>query len=218
MENQKFISCINYIRALKEENIPYAEFANALGLQVCTIQKRIKTGAIISKEEKDRLSEYFNLADMSPLCKNKIVKLDYYENEKLTNIIRNPKLEEFYIGTQLLRNIWEIQNVDALKLLAMPGDKMEGGPLSHQLHIRNRDVLLMDTSLTNITFNGIYAYETLGGTKIQVSHVSVNDDGSVRFYYTNPIYEEVFRTPERLKELEFKVVGRIVKNISFLHR
>ena len=85
MENQKFISCINYIRALKEENIPYAEFANALGLQVCTIQKRIKTGAIISKEEKDRLSEYFNLADMSPLCKNKIVKIDYYENEKLTN-------------------------------------------------------------------------------------------------------------------------------------
>ena len=47
MENVKFISCINCIRALKEENIPYSEFANALGIQVCTVQKRIKSNAII---------------------------------------------------------------------------------------------------------------------------------------------------------------------------
>ena len=217
MENVKFISCINCIRALKEENIPYSEFANALGIQVCTVQKRIKSNAIISNEDKIRLREYFHIDDAAVLCKNKIIKLEYYKNDKITNIIRNPRLEEFYIGTQLVRNLWDVQNTDSLKLISMPGDKMEGPP-SHQFHIRSRDVLLMDTSLTNINFNGIYAYETLGGTKIQVSHVSVNDDGTTRFYYTNPMYKEQFRTPERLKELEFKVVGKIIKNISFLHK
>ena len=75
----------------------------------------------------------------------------------------------------------------------------------------------LDISATDINLSGIYAYETLGGTKIQISNVSTMTDGNVRFYYTNKVYSDEIRTQNRLNDLDFKVIGRIIKNLSFIH-
>ena len=211
----KFLNFINNLKVLKGENITYSEFAKALGIKPASISKRLSRNSYINEKEMKLLEDYFNLDASCSFDKDRFIKLHYYKNDNLTHIIENPLISEIYMDGEVVKNMWRV-NPENLRLIAMPGDKMEGSP-SHQLHIRNRDVLLMDTSVTDINFSGIYAYETLGGTKIQISNVSTMTDGNVRFYYTNKVYSDEIRTQKRLQDLDFKVVGRIIKNLSFVH-
>ena len=211
----KFLNFINNLKVLKGENITYSEFAKALGIKTASISKRLARNTYINEKEMQLLEDYFKIDASCSFDKDRFIKLHYYKNENLKHIIENPLISEIYMDREVVKNMWNV-NVDNLRLIAMPGDKMEGSP-SYQLHIRNRDVLLMDISATDINLSGIYAYETLGGTKIQISNVSTMTDGNVRFYYTNKVYSDEIRTQNRLNDLGFKVIGRIIKNLSFIH-
>ena len=214
-EQVKFLNFINNLKVLKGENITYNEFAKALGIKPASISKRLSRNSYISDKEMHLLEEYFGVDASCSFDKDRFIRLHYYKNDNLKHIIENPLISEIYMDGEVVKNMWRV-DPDNLRLIAMPGDKMEGQP-SHQLHIRNRDVLLMDISATDINFSGIYAYETLGGTKIQISNVSTMTDGNVRFYYTNKVYSDEIRTQNRLNDLDFKVIGRIIKNLSFIH-
>lgn len=218
-ENISLINIINKIRLIKGSNIPYKDFADALAIQPASVNKRLSRNAKITKKDLELLENYFginNLLETSVSNKNEddCFKLRYYENKNLTKLITNPLIEYINMDYNIVK-MWHLEP-SALRIIAMPGDKMEGSPNS-QLCIRNRDVLLMNTASTDINMSGIYAYETLEGTKLQISYVAVMTNSNIRFYYSNSLYPDEVRTEQDLKNLKFKVIGRIIKNLSYVH-
>ena len=214
MKRRKFKDLINHVRLLKGENIPYREFAQALSIQTSAVNQRLARDAYISDPEINIIREYFKIEGDLLANSSKTVEINYYENPKLTSSIRNPMVEAFDLDLNLVKNIWHLEP-ENLRIIAMPGNKMENNP-TNLIHIKNRDILLMDVSLRDINMSGVYAYETLGGTCFQVSNVAVMLNGNIRFYYANPLYADEVRTEQDLRNLDFRVVGRIIKNLSFV--
>ena len=212
---RKFKDLINHVRLIKGENVPYKEFAQALNIQTSAVNQRLARDAYINESEINIIRKYFQIEDNLTSNKSKIIEVKYYENPKITNIINNPLIESMYLDANMIKNMWRV-SAENLRIIAMPGNKMENEPTNH-LHIRNRDVLLMDISSRDINMSGIYAYETMGGTNLQISNVAVMLNGNVRFYYANALYADEVRTVTDLRNLDFKVVGRIIKNMSFVH-
>ena len=218
-ENVTLRNIINKIRLIKGRNIPYKDFAKALAIQPASVNKRLSRNSLITKADLKLLENHFEISNLlnisiTPNEEKDFFKLKYYENKKITNLITNPLIEYINMDSNIVK-LWHLDH-NKLKIIAMPGDKMEGSPNS-QLCIRNRDVLLMDTASTDINMSGIYAYETLDGTKLQISYVAVMTNSNIRFYYSNDMYPDEVRTEQDLKNLKFKVIGRIVKNLSYVH-
>lgn len=216
LEKNTLRNVINQIRIIKGYNIPYKDFAEALSIQTSSVNKRLARNSLVSENDIKLLKKYFGIDKLSEGLNNQnYFELKYYENENLTKLIRNPLINYISMDYNIVK-VWRLDPND-LRIIAMPGDKMEASP-THHTCIRNGDILLIDTSSKDINISGIYAYETLGGTKLQISHVAVMTNSNVRFYYANDMYPDEVRTEQDLKNLDFKVIGRILKNLSFVYK
>lgn len=206
---------INRVKTHLEKNITYQDVANAFKLSRASIDKKVAARAELKSSEKKALAEYFNVPyDLFELENQSALEIKYYQNPKIQKLIENPLITSMWIDYELFVNVWRKKPND-IKIITMVGDKMQGKPSVQS--IKNGDVMFIDTTMTDINNGGIYAYETLNGTKLAISHISVMLNGNIRFYYTNDIYEDEIRTPQELKELDFNVIGRVIKNASFLN-
>lgn len=95
------------------------------------------------------------------------------------------------------------------RIIAMPSNKMEGG----ERPIKYNDILIVDTSLTDICYSGIYFFTTYGGKDVYVNIIDKTVD-KVLFKFKNDTYKTKEYTLEQLKSADFKVVGRVVHNCS----
>ena len=137
------------------------------------------------------------------------VEIIYYENPTLIETIKNPVITSIWLDRELIHNVW-LKNEANLRTLQMPGDTMDGG----ETPIRNKDMLIVDISDTNIQESGIFVYTTKNGSLIFVNGIKQSPDGTYRFYFRNSSYKEIHYTLDDLEKLGFKVIGRVVKNIT----
>ena len=114
-----------------------------------------------------------------------------------------------HINRKLVHDIWK-KDEAYLRVVNMPGDSMQGGEMS----IKDDDILLIDSSMRNPSHAGIYAYSTMDKFFF-VNGIKRETDGRIKFYHSNKSYEDIYYTQEQLDELQFKILGRVVKNISF---
>lgn len=137
------------------------------------------------------------------------VEIIYYENPTLIETIKNPVITSIWMDRELIHNVW-LKNEKNLRTLQMPGDTMDGG----ETPIKNKDMLIVDISDTNIQASGIFVYTTKNASLIFINGIKQSPDGSYRFYFRNSSYKEIHYTLDDLERLEFKVIGRVVKNIT----
>lgn len=140
---------------------------------------------------------------------NKAIEIEYYENPILTDTIKNPAISNILLDKELIHNVWQ-KNENNLKIMQMTGDIMDGG----NTPIRNQDILLIDTSIKDVMLSGVYAYTTRNDNFIFVNSIKQKIDGSVNFYSWNPNYKEVIYNLSDLEKINFKVIGRVIKNLS----
>ena len=60
----------------------------------------------------------------------------------------------------------------------------------------------------------VYAYTTRNDNFIFVNSIKQKIDGSVNFYSWNNNYKEVIYNLSDLEKINFKVIGRVIKNLS----
>ncbi len=128
------------------------------------------------------------------------------------SVLKSPYIKErLQFDKELIGNIWR-KNPDNLRILQMRSDKMQCGGYP----LKSGHILIVDISLTNVANSGVYIYttEVNGQVEVFVSNINKHLDGSLRFYYTNTKYKEMTYTQEQLEKVNFKVWGRIVKNLS----
>ncbi len=137
------------------------------------------------------------------------VEIIYYENPTLIETIKNPVITSIWLDRELIHNVW-LKDEKNLRTLQMPGDTMDGG----ETPIKNKDMLIVDISDTNIQASGIFVYTTKNGSLIFINGIKQSPDGTYRFYFRNSSYKEIHYTLDDLEKLGFKVIGRVIKNVT----
>ncbi len=127
---------------------------------------------------------------------------------------KNPNLPKiFNFDRNIVENVWG-RKVENIRVIAMAGDKMDGGGYP----FKNRDILLVDTSANDAAKTGAFLFTTRGGEGIFLCNLNQKLNGDIEFSYNNEGYNSnPLRTysAEQLKELDFKIIGRVFKNESY---
>ena len=136
---------------------------------------------------------------------HKYVDIPYWDEcETLSEKLKNPAC------TQVCKDLEVVINglkavPENLRIIAMPSDKMEGG----ERPIKYGDILIIDTSLTDISYSGIYFF--IANNEVFVNRVDKSID-SVSFKFDNEKYAKKTYDFEQLKNANFKVIGRVLHN------
>ena len=194
--------------------ISLADFAkNGLNSSADAVKKRITRKSELKYDEIFKIAKGF---DLSPSLffkkpeRSETITIDYYENNKI-QMYKNPSFKNYYMDRELARSYNPEYKDTDFKIICALDDKLDGGVL----WLHEKDVLLLDTTYTDVTKPGMYVYECEGGRYIKGAIIEIMMDGNYKFSFSNPKYQDEIRTPEFLKKVEFKIVGRIIRNLMF---
>lgn len=202
-------------QALKLAQINQVEAAHILNVTPMAISKRVNKNSELKVSELVKLQDATgrNLFQSSTQDNNtrrdrieiKYLNLGGTWNEKL----RNPLVTSIWFDRELLTNIWR-KNPENLRIVKMIGDRMNGG----EYPLKNDDILILDISEKEIINSGIYIFSTQNDDNVFINTVEKKIDGGVRFSFFNKYYPDKVYTAEELEQLDFKIIGRVIKNLS----
>lgn len=217
-DNITILDVISIIEKRLERSVSQSEFAKVIGTSTPSLNARIskkgglKLSEILAAENHYKCGLLFAI-ELMVFGKNAnfpdAVEIIYYENPKLTNIIKNPDITSLWLDRELIYYKWKKSEQD-LRIIQMPGDSMDGGASP----ISNKDILIIDISDKNPVASGIFAYTTQNDTLIFVNDIKQKADGSLKFNFWNERYKESVYTISDLKTMNFNVIGRVIKNMS----
>lgn len=207
------------IQNLTNAKISQEEFGKALGTGRANISKRIKNKSVLTLEETKKLESYFNVVLLEGGTKNLAlmplggtvdrVEIGYWE--ELPEDLKKSKVQSVWFDREIIENDWEM-NPDNLRIIPMIGDKMT----MYWYPIINGNILIIDTTQNYIMGNGVYFATSRNNTRfwIREMQVLINDDIQVKGYAPSGETTKIFK-PEQLKDVDFKIIGKVIKNISF---
>ena len=130
--------------------------------------------------------------------------------EGLPEDLRRPQITEVYSDLQLINTDW-LSKPENLRTIPMLGDSMN----TYSVPLKNKNMLIFDTSITDINKSGVYLFTTNNGNNLYIRFLSLNMDGSVKITaYKNNEQITKTLTSEQQEEYDFKVIGRIIINAS----
>ena len=137
-----------------------------------------------------------------------IIKIPYWEG--LPNDLKTDDVPVI-VPADIINKHWCL-NPEKIRVVPMVGDKMA----NYWYRINNNDVLIIDTSHNFIRGNGVYFATSRNNTHFWVREMQalINDDIQIKSFAPSGEVTKVF-TPSLLKEVDFKVIGKVVKNVSF---
>ena len=94
----------------------------------------------------------------------------------------------------------------------MVGDKLT----NYWYRINDSDILIIDTSHNYIMGNGVYFATSQNDTRFWIREMQnlINDDVQIKGYAPSGDTIKVF-TKQQLEEVDFKLIGKVIKNVSF---
>lgn len=210
---QKVKKIVEILQNEKRILITYKDIASILDKDEDTIKKRAYRKGNFKDDELFKIANYYDV-DYALFADEKeereTLVIDYYENDKL-HLKKHPKHKKYYMDKDFASDYNPNYKASDFKILSAIDDTMDGGVL----WIHEGDVVLLDVTIANADKPGMYVYECLGGKYMRAACIDRMMNGDYKFTYQNPKYEPQIRTPEELKEVGFKIVGRIIKNLMF---
>jgi transcriptional regulator with XRE-family HTH domain len=206
------------IQNLTNAKISQEEFGKALGTGRANISKRIKNKSVLTLEETKKIESYFNVVLLEGGVKNLAlmplntvdrIEIGYWEG--LPDDLKKTKVQSVWFDREIIENDWEM-SPNSLCIIPMIGDKM-----AHYWYpITSGDILIVDTSQNYIMGNGVYFATSQNNTRfwIREMQVLINNNVQIKGFAPSGETTKVF-TPEQLKEVDFKLIGKVIKNVSF---
>lgn len=205
----KVKQAIAEITAQKKEKISYEKMGVALKVTRQRIGQMINDD--LSEKQILSLENYFNvnLTSVKP-SENEVIKIPYWENfpEEMKN------LDYPYVVAQACSIQKWSKGTQSLRIIAMNGDRLE----NYWYKIRHNDVLIIDTAENKINTNGsgLYFATSRNNTMFWVREMQMLYNGGIEFNSYSPSgHNTKILTLEQLKEADFKVIGKVIKNVSF---
>lgn len=201
----------------KKEKLSQVQFAKKLGVPQSTIAMVETNKREPSKALYIALNEIFGfnlLSESQTELKSYCVPIPFYNIGAAAgagnSIYDVPEEDVLYFDERWLKNILGV-NPKNLHLIFAAGDSMNSG-FNTKSDIKDGDLLLIDTSVQDGN-NKIFVI-MVNNTELRVKKVFKKLDGTLCITSNNSKYtEEVYR-PDDSKEIEIKVIGKVVWNGS----
>lgn len=131
--------------------------------------------------------------------------------EELPKEARLPEITSVHVDRELVVNHWQ-RKPENLRIIPMQGDNLA----NYYYPCENRDILIVDIESKIPTREGLYVYSANDNTMIFVAKLSQLMDGTIKiekFEATGEVTQKTV-SPEKQQEVDFRVLGRVVKNCS----
>ncbi len=208
---------MNFAELVKISGLTQSEVAAILDISAVSVSKRVNNKNSEVKENEIRKLEnatgkqiYFN----ENIAKNREydqVAIKYMQIPEVNDsVLKSPLVKERVQFDREIVEAWR-KVPEAQRIVKMRGDKMDAGDYP----LRDGDILIVDISERDVANSGMYIYTTdlPTGREVFISNVNIRPDGNYRLSYFNDKYEDVIYTLEQIKEMNFTVWGRVVKNL-----
>lgn len=215
----RFNDAYSALQNLIKAEINQAELGRVLGVSRANINYKKQANVLLSDEDVKKIETYYNVVLLEGGTKDLAlmplggtvdrVEIGYWE--ELPDDLKKSKVQSVWFDREIIENDWEM-NPDNLRIIPMIGDKM-----THYWYpIYNNDILIVDTSQNYIMGNGVYFATSRNNTRfwIREMQVLINDDIQIKGFAPSGETTKVFK-PEQLKEVDFKIIGKVIKNVSF---
>lgn len=215
----RFNDAYSALQNLIKAEINQAELGRVLGVSRANINYKKQANVLLSDEDVKKIETYYNVVLLEGGTKNLAlmplggtvdrIEIGYWE--ELPEDLKKSKVQSVWFDREIIENDWEM-NSDNLRIIPMIGDKM-----THYWYpIINGNILIIDTAQNYIMGNGVYFATSRNNTRfwIREMQVLINDDIQVKGFAPSGETTKVFK-PEQLKDVDFKIIGKVIKNVSF---
>ncbi len=211
-----------------ENNLTQEELGNILGVSKQHISNMEKGRVNLTDRLEYLLEQHFDLQSIKTnktnntfdsICpyrmKDSCPCKEQFEIQYLDFLPQEARLSEIssiHVDTELVENHWRRKR-ENLFIIPMQGDSLS----SYIYPCQNRDILIIDVSSNIPTREGLYVYSAHNNTMIFVAKLSQSVDGTIKVekFEKNGEVTEKKITPEKQQEVDFRVIGRVVKNVSW---
>lgn len=138
-----------------------------------------------------------------------IIKIPYWEG--LPDELKIPDFTCVTAERNVIKSHWYL-NPETLCIVPMVGNKME----NYWYKINDNDILIIDTSHNFIMGNGVYFATSQNNTRfwIREMQILVNNDVEFKGFAPSGNTTRVM-TKKQLEDVDFKIIGKVIKNVSF---
>lgn len=215
VKNMRFNEVYSTLQNLIKAEINQAELGRVLGVSRANINYKKQANVLLSDEDVKKIETYYNVVlleggvkNLALMPLNGIIDIPYWEG-----LPEDLKAKDFPVTAprKVIKNHWYL-NPDALRIVPMVGDKMT----NYWYRINENDILIIDTSHNFIRGNGVYFATSRNNTRFWIREMQalINDDIQIKGFAPSGETTKVFK-PEQLKEVDFKIIGKVIKNVSF---
>lgn len=207
----------------KNVKLTQKEFADAIGVNAKTIAFWETDKNEPTKSNLFTICNKFNLPENyfnenvtknvsfknSDIEKQTFINIPYWE--LLPNNLKSLEVDYIPVQKKVIEIGWKL-NPDTLRIVPMVGDKMT----AFWYHINEDDLLIIDTAQNEILGNGVYFATSQNNTRFWVREMQnlINNDVQIKGYAFSGETVKTF-TREQLKDVDFKIIGKVIKNVSF---
>ena len=208
-----FVELKKLIDKQLNRDVKLAEMARALNTSAQNFGKKYnKPSTEVTLTDIYNLESFFNLQliqfSETPSMGDRI-EISYWND--LPDNLKNPKIVSVWFDREIIENAWGM-SAEHLCIVPMVGDKM-----THYWYpIYNNDILIVDTSQDYIMGNGVYFATSKNNTRfwIREMQILINNDVQIKGFAPSGDTTKVL-SAETLKEADFKIIGKVIKNVSF---
>lgn len=201
MRSSKLFSTLQNLIDIKPS---YEQIGKIIGVRGSAIGNRVARDAHYTDEEIALIEAHYgvNLSGSNTDC----VEIDYININPScgvgTVVLDDAEVTPVKIGKEIIKDLWKA-TPENLKLFKASGDSMEN-------IIEDGNVLLVDVSRTDYNNGGIFVL-TINNDWF-VKRLRLRVTGELDIISDNPKYETETLKPNT--DVEIKVVGRVIKNLS----
>lgn len=213
---------LDHLQNVTNTKITQEEFGKALGTCRANISKRIKNNSVLTLAEIKKLENYFeveynefhflndkNLTNYQQIVTGDKIEITYWS--ELPEELKNPKIVSVWFDKEIIENAWGM-SAEHLCIVPMIGDKMT----RYWYPIRPNDILIIDTSQDYIMGNGVYFATSRNNTRFWIREMQVLFNNDIEFKGFSPSGDTTkIINSEQLKDAGFRIIGKVIKNVSF---
>lgn len=205
----KLIEAISIIQLKKKKRIKNSDIATKLGVSrqyISGLENEDLTQNFIEKLEA-AYGIMFDHANIGNTLDGSF-EIPYWDGVKDFEFAKRTDITSMYEDKEFIRSL--NKECDNIRLIRVFNKKMDGGIYPY----RENDIAYLDLGETDCRDGGVYLFSTKTGGKkhLFIAQLNPNIDGDIVITYRNAVTLQKVRTLEQLKEVNFKIIGRIFYN------
>lgn len=205
-----YIELKNKIDNRLKRDVKLVEISHALETSAQNFNKKYKNPhSEVTLTDIEKVERFFNIQLLDSTHTADRIEISYWKD--LPENLKNPKIVSVWFDREIIENAWGM-SAEHLYIVPMVGDKM-----THYWYpIYNNDILIVDTSQDYIMGNGVYFATSRNNTRfwIREMQILINNDVQVKGFAPSGETTKIIST-DTLKEADFKIIGKVIKNVSF---